>query len=283
MLALIAVLFVPVPYVVISIMEARRKTPTRSDLVRKSIIALMQVLAATSYFYGDNITYILQRYAQELGCNQQCVINNRTATVVSLGHGNSMLQLLPSVILKLDYTVGWKDKKYIWYNAHDLITIILKIDIVYTAVAVMAQRGEFCGTDDVSISVSFLVLCLIAGTGVMVISAVYFIQKTSNDNYAKFYILGGLIVLVPSFLMYMLADNQQPIDCAFGCDSFASNTTDIELTCNTSGSSGLRLGLMVPTFVAVLVVGLVLICKDVYSTAEDDETDGGEKEKSHPV
>jgi hypothetical protein len=33
------------------------------------------------------------------------------------------------------------------------------------------------------------------------------------------------------FILYMLADNEQPMDCGFDCDTFAANQTINDLDC----------------------------------------------------
>lgn len=233
--------------------------------------------AAALYIYGDNINYIMQRYGEELGCGEQCVTNNRIAAVISLGTALIILELFPPAIHKFIKIVEWEDTRSTWYSSLDMITIILRVDVLYTAVAIFAQTDEFCGHTDKALSASFITLCIIVGLSIMVINCVYSMKKVKNDDNAVFYMVGTCVPLAFSLIMFMLADNEQPIDCAFICDSFAANQTLNDLSCNIQGTSGLRLGFMLVTFTIIVVVGFVLFCKGILSEDNDDENDGPNK------
>ena len=68
-----------------------------------------------------------------------------------------------------------------------------------------------------------------------------------------------------SLPLYILSDNEQPLDCAWGCDSFVDNTTtiiaaDSGINCNVKANSGMRLGLMIVTGLFVVLSGILLRC-----------------------
>ena len=59
----------------------------------------IQTLGAILYFYGDNIGYIMQNYSEELGCGDQCILNNQIAAIMSLGLALIILHFFPDVAL----------------------------------------------------------------------------------------------------------------------------------------------------------------------------------------
>ena len=84
--------------------------------------------------------------------------------------------------------------------------------------------------------------------------------------------------------MYMLVDNDQPLGCAFDCDTFAANQTIYDMRCNVGANGGLRLGFTLMTLLIVVILGLVLFCTAVCSDdADTDDIDGEEEDRSRPV
>lgn len=230
------------------------------DSLAKIFPALVQSLAAILYFYGDNINYIMQRYGDAIGCGDQCVTNNRIASVVALGVALLILQLVPSVLRKI---ADWTDDESVWYSTLDMIAVILKIDILYTAVVTMTKTDEFCGYIDETLSITFIIICTLVGIFAMVIHCRFSMKKVA-DQY-KIVIVGSCVALAFSFILFLLADNEQPIDCAFDCDTFAANQTVNAITCNKRGNDGLRLGFMLVPFIMVFIIGSGLffaICLD---------------------
>jgi flagellar biosynthesis protein FliQ len=259
--------------------------PTNPELpavCRRFIIALVQSFAAGLYFYGDNINYIMQRYSDALGCGDQCVTNNRIAAVISLGIALIMFQLFPLALSKFYHIVEWEDKRSTWYSSLDMITVYVKVDIVYTAIAVMTQTDAFCSHTDLTLSASFIIICILVGLAIMIIDCLYSIKETSggNDPTAnKVCLIGACVPLAFGFILYMLADNEQPMDCGLNCDTFAANQTMNDLDCDARTNSGLRLGFMLVTLI-IVVVGALLFTIAVLS--KDDETDG-KRDKSGAV
>lgn len=263
--------------------DCNSSNPKALAICRRIIVAFVQTLGAIFYFYGDNIGYIIQNYSEELGCGDQCVINNRIAAVVTLGLALIILHLFPVAFKYIDFIIinkngcnndDWNDKTSKWNSGMDMITIIVKIDILYTAVAVMTQTDEFCGHVDIALSWSFIVICGLVGIAFMVVNLFYSYVKI-NDDSALIILVPSLVFLALSVFMYLLADNQQPLDCAFNCDTFATNHTINEISCNTHANSSLRLPLMLVAFIVVIVLALVwifiVICSEKTEKIIEDE------------
>lgn len=227
---------------------------------------LMQLFALVLYFYGDNIGYILQRYGEVLGCGDQCVENNRIAAVVLLGSAIIILQIIPPLLK--DIAVMVKDvyqyKHGGWYQALDMLALLVRIDSIFTIIAVMTQTTAYCGLTDRSLGWSFFVICCIAGIAGLIISSMYAAYKVDKEHSVRSLpAMSATLVLVVILLsislsLYILADNQQPLDCVWGCDSYTDNTTVAVATgtgieCNMKANSGTRLGFMTVTGALVLL------------------------------
>lgn len=228
----------------------------------KIALLVIETTGALLYFYGDNIDFIFTQYGDVLGCGQQCVENNRIAAVITLGLALMFYHLFPPCLPKIAKLCKVKDKSTAWYSASDMMITILKVDALFTVVAIMAQTTDFCSKTDLSISIAFFIICVIIGSALMVVYCIFSMNKLKEDGHDDWSWIVPLafIILVICFPMYVLADNLQPLDCAWGCDSFATNETLNVIGCNTVGNSALRLGFTLVTFIAVLVLSLLLFC-----------------------
>ena len=230
------------------------------------ITSSIQTVGALLYFYGDNITILLNSYSVELGCGEACVANNRIAASFSLGVALIIFQIVPTVMHKLfDMIRGERSRSTKipnWYSALDMITVLVKLDTLYSAVVVMVESRDFCSRTDIATSASFISICILIGVGAEVVYCLY-AQTTNEDGKKLFACLTttGLLSVILCFPLYILADNHQPLDCAFGCDRFAANTTMNDLNCRQTVNSSVRLGFTVLTFILVTTFSLIyFIC-----------------------
>jgi hypothetical protein len=242
------------------------KKESNETLGIRITIALVQLFAACFYFYGDNINYIMRRYGDKLGCDDQCVTNNRIAAVIALGIGVIMLHLFPPVVLKSFNMVKWEDHRSSWYSSLDVIAVYMNINVIYTAFAIMTQTDTFCSHTDLAFSTSGIVICILAGLAIMIIECLCSICNKADPKF-----IGACVPLAIGFILYLLADNEQPMDCAFDCDAFAANQS-----CDARTNSGLRLGFMLATLIIVVVVVGLLSVHHNY-----DETDRKQNNTMH--
>ena len=94
----------------------------------------------------------------------------------------------------------------------------------------------------------------------MIIYSVYSFDAIKKDKNVSFIVPMACILLVIIAPMYILADNLQPLDCAFGCDTFALNQTRNEIGCNRVGNSALRFAFTIITFIIVLTLSIIFFC-----------------------
>lgn len=114
----------------------------KDALFFKVAFLVVEILGGTLYFYGDNITYIFDQYGNALGCGEQCMENNRIAAVITLGLALMFYHLFPPCLQKIAAQCNVPEPTP-WYSASNMMTIILKVDALFTVVAIMAQTTDF--------------------------------------------------------------------------------------------------------------------------------------------
>ena len=147
----------------------------------------------------------------------------------------------------------------------DMITVMVKMDTVYSAVVAMANTENFCDRTDTAIAISLITLSVIVG---IVAEVAYWIyaQTTNKTNDRLFTCLTtiGLFVFIFCSPLYFIADNHQPLDCAFGCDNIAANVTmEKSPSCNHIPKTGVRFMFNTISFIVVTTFSIVFF---VYNT-----------------
>ncbi len=227
----------------------------------------VQALGGLFYYYGNNFVGIVIRYRDQLGCDRECVSSYRIAASVCLGFALIIFQFFPSATKQLLKVLKHKGKMTTlqkqkrrspdWLSAIDMITILVKMDTLYSAIVEMVQSDEFCSSTDLVSSVAFLTVCISVGIGVEMIFY-NFAQMSNKDDEDKLYtglVRFGLVAMIICLPLYLLSDNRQPLDCFFGCDEFAlpCNTSfeDIHRDCHTNGNDGTRFVFVVTAFILI--------------------------------
>lgn len=229
------------------------------------ISSFIQTLGLLFYFYGSNVTTIINNYSSELGCDTQCVLNNEIAASILLGASLFIFQVIPSMMLKLTKLLKKKGNKQLkkkrtpdWYAVMDMITRFVKINTVYASIVSRTQSvNDFCSTAEIAGSSSFLVICVILGMANEFVDFFYAIESNKNQKNKLFYGWATTGVLLTAFLslpLYLLSDNLQPLDCAFACDTYLSNSTLDDSLCNQGANSATRLGFNAVSLIIVAVI-----------------------------
>lgn len=228
----------------------------------------IQSIGALLYFYGDNIIHVIDGYGEDLGCGPICESDIHITAAFSLGMALIIFQIVPSILHKSFRICSKKEKEENnpWFPAIDMLTVFLKIDTLYSAVVVKATSQDFCDKSDIAVSISLMIVCVIVG---LIAETVYFIYALDadkeKDKTFRGLVIFGFIVVTISFPLYILADNHQPLDCAFGCDRFAANTTINDVMCNQAANSGVRLSFNSVSFVFITAVSVIFFsCKARY-------------------
>ena len=145
---------------------------------------------------------------------------------------------------------------------------IHKMDTLYTAVALAAQSAEFCSYIDVSLTWSLYGVCCAAGILSLIIRGILALNSISDYSEAQVISTVICVILCITLPLYLLTDNEQPFDCAFGCDPFATNATGIIPphvgdNCKLKADFGTRFALMVIVMTLLMVaIGLFVLLFD---------------------
>ena len=234
------------------------------------ISSTIQTTGALFFFYGNNINILINSWGVEIGCGPVCVENIRLTASFSLGVSLIIFNFVPPIlirflkVLKVKHRLK-KEEKTIpnWILALDMVTMFVKIDTLYSAIVGIIQSPEFCSTRDIAFSSIFLAVCLIVGISAELIY--YSHALTTNEKSEKTYVALvslGMVVMVICLPLYLLADNSQPLDCAFGCDTVAANTTINDITCDQVANSSVRLGFTVATFLPLAPIAFIYFMKN---------------------
>ncbi len=140
----------------------------------KKALLTAQTFGAFLYLYGDNISSIINQYGEELECGSRCAERIHASAIICLGIALLFYQLVPPCLHKLPQVIEDSDSNSKeWYSASHMMMTIVKIDALYTVVAVMAQTEDSCSLSNLYniIRLSFLVISFIFG---MILLVSYF-------------------------------------------------------------------------------------------------------------
>ena len=232
------------------------------------ITSTIQTIGALFFFYGNNINDLVDNYGVDVGCGSVCTVNSRIISSFSLGIALIIFNIVPPVtknvlkLLKLKRKPTSVVTKKIpdWFAAIDMITMFVKINTLYSAIIGMVQTTEYCSNTDIAASTTFLLVCIFIG---IFSEVVYFLNAwATNKHNSKLYstlVTFGLISMMICLPLYLLADNRQPLDCAFGCDTFSDtfNTTANAIACNNVVNESVRLGFTSVSLIFIATIPIV--------------------------
>lgn len=225
------------------------------------------------YFYGDNLGYILQAYGEDLGCDATCSEVNLAIAVIALAIGAFLLHLFPEILKQLIKLFGYKYKPDRWYYTLSTLTTLVKIDAIYSTLASLAQIGNYCSITEVTLSLFLIVISSILGIFDIIIKSLYILygvkeKKKGNTQKNKAIVTSASVLLILSLPLYLLVDNEQPLNCGFECDVFENTTCTIQSdptdNCRANANSITRLVLAILTGVLIIIV-LVLVLYGYYT------------------
>ena len=217
----------------------------------------------TTYFYGDNITIILQTYGDELGCSDKCKRNNRIASVILLTLSLLLTSSLGKTLVSFGLRCKYKEEKcevLLWKHTTKTFLDLYKMDNINTTIALAVQSAEFCSPTDKSIPSAVLAICLVTGMTSVIRRGYKAFNHPDIDKITKYLVTLICCCLCVTFLCYLLTDNEQPLDCFLGCDRFANITgtkgPHFGINCQLTNNLSIRLGL---SGIATILVIIALI------------------------
>lgn len=257
---------IPIGSILYIIILLRRKQ------YKAAIITLVEMFLAMFYFFGANIGHLVGHYGKVLKiCDQgpECAENTRIVATISLVIANMLFELVCPLIQVFAKLTENNENNERPQSGDLLLIIILKTDALLTIVVINAQKMDFCSTAEISVNtILFLVISFVS---ILVIIAYCKLGRKQGEPST---IPKGIIccVLIP---VYVLADNLQPLDCYWGCDTFAANATQNDLNCNNSGNSGLRLGFTGFSFILFVILLYNIYKKPATERTQQSSSDEG--------
>ncbi len=68
----------------------------------------------------------------------------------------------PCLNEEIDKNDNERDKKF-WFTAIDMITVILKVDVLYSSILALSNTSDKCSDTSFRLSISFVLLCILLG------------------------------------------------------------------------------------------------------------------------
>ena len=227
----------------------------------KYISSLIQTVGALLYFYGDNLPHILSTYGDALGCDSTCRRNNTIGAIIALTLALIMFQFVPSILHKLYRLVEEKDKEKNKLSPSflgvEMITVLVKMDVLYSGVSAMVGSEEFCDDDDNYASVVLITTCILCGIVVVVLYGVYALCKNKNDGMYTALTVLTIVLLALCFPLYMIADNREPLDCALKCDESVAQNQTVACEAVVTANSGIRIGFTSLVLLIITILSLM--------------------------
>ncbi len=230
----------------------------KKKIMFKSVIFVIQIIAAVFYLYGDNIFHIV-RNARVLDCDDTCVSDNETFAFLCLGVALIIFNIAPPMFekcYKLMINEDYVEVKSPWVLAVGMIAVIARIDMLYSIVFEKAHlQLESCSVADVVSSWIFAVISVTFGTVAITVHCVYALRADGGKNpYLKPLAIFGLVTILLCFPLYILADNTQPLNHVFNC----RNATDGD---NTKYIENVvRLGCNMLTLIVIASITIIFSC-----------------------
>ena len=242
----------------------------------KAISSFFAIVGAMLYLYGDNIMFVI-KHAIVLDCDETCVHNNRMAAFICLGLALIIFHLAPPVFQKLYKFFADGDdaeEKNPWLLAMDMITVMVKTDMLYSVVFLMTVDIDFCSIGGHAASSVFIAICVLFAVIALIVYGIHALivnDDGDNDSYLMPLTIFGAIVLIICLPLYLLADNEQPLGCTFAIGCGTQNTTD--LTCTQQLIDALCLARDFPSDVSNQPFNCTLTCDDLQAATAMNITD----------
>ena len=227
------------------------------DIFSRVFALCVYCFGSILYYYGDNISDLLGSFGSQLGCSTSCMLHYRIAGTIASGSAVLIFKKYPGFEIQFNELVGFTHSAKVWFSAAEMITLFIIFDALYnTVVAAASEVGQSCNFEDLAVDISFIVILMISGPIIVTVNLLYAIKKMGNRK--RFFIFVTYFVVLISLPLYLLANNSQPLDCAFGCHSFGRNETLDAFMCDEVGVTVFRLVLSVLLFIGVIIISFLL-------------------------
>ena len=138
--------------------------------------------------------------------------------------------------------------------------MFVRINTIYSVFVGRTQSYDYCTNSEVAASSVLLIICVILGVASEMIDYFYVLNTNTvskiciNGHFTKLVTVGLITIVTFCLPFYIISDNFQPLDCAFGCDRIVANASISKINCNQRANSGTRLTLILITLFIVMVM-----------------------------
>ena len=237
------------------------------ELVYRISVFLPPLLVASLYYFGDNIDYFAWRYGEAFECDENCLQKLVVVKQVFLGVAILFIHTIPF----LDHEPRLDEKGNVYYVRKrgflyvlNIVNVLVKVDMIYSIITTtIILPGGDCSVIE-TLSFTFFSLATVIGwAGILwqTIQGACVIYKR-DDAIAIFKTCStwiGVALLLVSLPLFLLADNQQPLQCGLlnttiiPPDAGRGNRT-VDMDSNDAKTlSELRLGFTSTAFVSVII------------------------------
>ncbi len=116
-----------------------------------------------------------------------------------------------------------------------MITVILKVDVLYSSILALSNTSDKCSDTSFGLSISFLLLCILLGWLYMFIRiGVSYKDKNPAIKYKKLTEVFFFCVVCMCYPIHIIMNNSLPIDCGFGCSEVVENMRVSTPNCNAT-------------------------------------------------
>ena len=231
---------------------------------------VMQHIGAMSYFIGDNINQLVIFYNGDRNAAQ---ISSTIFIAIALIIFLLVPQISHALRERIDKPKANEDEHFDdqhWCLAIDSITVILKIDVLYSALVAMVESSQdMCSGASITLSTILIIVCILLGW--LYMGVLWFVLVVDDDppiKYKPLVMLGFFVTIGLCFVVHILTDNDLPIGCGFGCSAFETvgnvsipvmncNGTDIGPCCDQHSNSSVRLSFTLINLIVLLFISLL--------------------------
>ena len=219
--------------------KKREQLSTAKKTLRlRTSSVILNALAAIFYYFGANITYIIDLYRDELNCGDNCFPNVRFAASILLALALFLFFVTPEILQRFP-EMGYDGFTTWFHTIVDVSAVIVELNSIYSEVVIVTNMDQSCASIDHNLSITLIVFTVIIGLLYFSFHYLYTMgtmespTNASDENCDRFRSWCLTLITIMglamwSLVLYLLTDNSQPLGCAFGCDeSNMANATAI--------------------------------------------------------
>ena len=243
----------------------------KQSFISMTLVMMSALVGGMCYIIGSNTTTVLALSQDEkendFNCDDTCldVLSDASTVLLVIAsilfsineiHGGKLYLLFKSLSNTLfsDSSSDDGNEWLIWAKTAEIIAFSRVFDSAFATVAGLSTYEENCPIHEAAIIWSMYVFLLILWgilLGIIMIPGALQAHRRREKN-GSLYVMSIAIVFISSACM-LIGNNNQPLGCAFDCDIFSRNYTNI---CHQEGYHGVRITSLI---VSCMIFGSLII------------------------